>query len=261
MFRSAWVIGLLSCPAPIQCFVICVWKWWENQTKAQRVNSVKTGTDGEDHAVCYRVTFPASDQQNCEQTKSPPPHLPNIYAHIGSRRGDKCGDINVNEGFYRRLFSVIFSLNVAGYAQQTWVVHVACAQNHQVNNKTAISQNLTWFFFCIFVTKKSRECGAYTSLVPFWSSLDLIRDIIRSDSTVVGLEGEDLVGRWQIGRPAIMGFFLFSLFFFNLFLSECTVRCRLSLMIENCSVARTLPLKSRAGATFPFSSLKAIEMN
>lgn len=34
--------------------------------------------------------------------------------------------------------------------------------------------------------------GAVVSLL---SLLDLIHDIIRSDSTVVGLEGEDLVGR------------------------------------------------------------------
>lgn len=39
-------------------------------------------------------------------------------------------------------------------------------------------------------------------------SLDLIRNIIRSDSTQLGFEGEDFAERWQTGRPAIMGFFI-----------------------------------------------------
>lgn len=46
----------------------------------------------------------------------------------------------------------------------------------------------------------------------FFTSLDLIRDIIRSDSIVVGLEGEDLVDRWQTGRPAIMGSFFIRMY-------------------------------------------------
>lgn len=47
----------------------------------------------------------------------------------------------------------------------------------------------------MLVTNNTSECqGVYWP--PFFlSRLRLIRDIIRSDSTVVGLEGEDLVGR------------------------------------------------------------------
>lgn len=66
-----------------------------------------------------------------------------------------------------------------------------------------------------------------------WLFFDLIEDIISSDSTQLRSGGEDFVERWQTGRLAIIGSFL----------PECTVRCRLSLMIENCSVARTRLLK------------------
>lgn len=50
----------------------------------------------------------------------------------------------------------------------------------------------------MFVTNKTivREGFALVHHPPTpFPSLDLIRDIIRSDSTVVGLEGEDLVDR------------------------------------------------------------------
>lgn len=62
----------------------------------------------------------------------------------------------------------------------------------------------------MLVTNKTMSAWAYIG--PLFSSLDLIRDIIRSDSTVVGLEGEDLVGRWQTGRPAIMDSFFIRMY-------------------------------------------------
>lgn len=57
-----------------------------------------------------------------------------------------------------------------------------------------------------------RLVSAGACMGPPFSSLDLIRDVIRSDSTVVGLEGEDLVDRWQTGRPAIMGSFFIRMY-------------------------------------------------
>lgn len=63
---------------------------------------------------------------------------------------------------------------------------------------------------CVFLW--ATNSGSKWALLSIFSSLNLIRDIIRSDSIVVCLEGEDLVDRWQTGRPAIMGSFFIRMY-------------------------------------------------
>lgn len=90
------------------------------------------------------------------------------------------------------------------------------------------SSKLSWNLFYLLRMLNKWEQWDFS-----WLFSDLIEDIISSDSTQLRSGGEDFVERWQTGRLAIIGSFL----------PQCTVRCRLSLMIENCSVARTRLLK------------------
>lgn len=84
----------------------------------------------------------------------------------------------------------------------------------------------------------SYTCALHGMGPPF-PTLDVIHDIIMCGSTVVAMKERiwSLDNRQEGQQSQASLFFIFFFFFFS---PECTVRSRLSLMIENCFVARTL---------------------